>query len=196
MDMSAVRDGERLTIGVKDAGAAEIFPQTLKHNSNGRFVVACGDGEFIIYTAMALRNKAFGSALEFVWAWDSSEYAVRESSTTIKLFKNFKEKKTFKPDFGAETIFGGALLGVKSVSGLAFYDWETNQLVRRIEIQPRAVHWSETGELCCIVTEESYFILKYIPDNVTAAADNPEKVSEDGIEDAFDVLGEVSETVK
>ena len=57
MDFESVRDGERLTVGVKDAGAAEIFPQTLKHNSNGRFVVACGDGEYIIYTAMALRNK-------------------------------------------------------------------------------------------------------------------------------------------
>ena len=57
MDFESVRDGERLSVGVKDAGAAEIFPQTLKHNSNGRFVVACGDGEYIIYTAMALRNK-------------------------------------------------------------------------------------------------------------------------------------------
>jgi len=196
LEKDEIQDGERLPLAVKDMGSCEVYPQTVQHNPNGRFVVVCGDGEYIIYTAMALRNKSFGSALEFVWAWDSSEYAVRESSTTIKLFKNFKEKKTFKPDFGAETIFGGALLGVKSVSGLAFYDWETNQLVRRIEIQPKAVHWSETGELCCIVTEESYFILKYIPDNVTAAADNPEKVSEDGIEDAFDVLGEVSETVK
>ena len=41
-----------------------------------RFVVVCGDGEYIIYTAMALRNKSFGSAQEFVWASDSSEYAL------------------------------------------------------------------------------------------------------------------------
>lgn len=67
-----------------------------------RFVVVCGDGEYIIYTAMALRNKAFGSALEFVWAVDSSEYAVRESATSVKVFKNFKEKKQFKPELGAE----------------------------------------------------------------------------------------------
>ena len=69
---------------------------------SNRFVVVCGDGEYIIYTAMALRNKAFGSAQEFVWALDSSEYAVRENSTMVKLFKNFKEKKSFKPEFGAE----------------------------------------------------------------------------------------------
>lgn len=51
---------------------------------------------------MALRNKAFGSAQEFVWAQDSSEYAIRENSSTVKVFKNFKERKNFKPDFGAE----------------------------------------------------------------------------------------------
>ena len=54
---------------------------------------------------MALRNKAFGSALEFVWAVDSSEYAVRESATSVKVFKNFKEKKQFKPELGAEGYF-------------------------------------------------------------------------------------------
>jgi coatomer subunit beta' len=68
-------------------------------------VVVCGDGEYIIYTAMALRNKAYGSAQEFVWAQDSSEYATREGSSTVKVFKNFKEKKAFKPEFGAEGIF-------------------------------------------------------------------------------------------
>ena len=76
--------------------------------------MVCGDGEYIIYTAMALRNKAFGSAQEFVWALDSSEYAVRENSTTIKLFKNFKEKKAFKPDFGCD---GGFLVDYDDADG-------------------------------------------------------------------------------
>ena len=79
-----------------------------------RFVVVCGDGEYIIYTAMALRNKSFGSAQEFVWAADSSEYAVRENASTVKIFKNFKEKKTFRPDFGAEAIFGGKISAPRS----------------------------------------------------------------------------------
>jgi len=69
-----------------------------------RFVVVCGDGEYIIYTAMALRNKSFGSAQEFVWSHEASMYAVRESNSSIKIFKNFKEQKSFKPDFGAEGI--------------------------------------------------------------------------------------------
>ena len=67
-----------------------------------RFVCVCGDGEYIIYTAMALRNKSFGSAQEFVWSNDSSVYAIREGSSMVKIFKNFKELKSFKPDFGCE----------------------------------------------------------------------------------------------
>lgn len=31
------------------------------------------------------------------------------------------------------------MLGVRSVNGLAFYDWENTELIRRIEIQPKHV---------------------------------------------------------
>jgi coatomer subunit beta' len=72
---------------------------------SARFVCVCGDGEYIIYTAMALRNKSFGSAQEFVWSNDSSVYAIREGSSMVKIFKNFKEQKSFKPDFGCEGKF-------------------------------------------------------------------------------------------
>lgn len=91
-----------------------------------------------------------------------------------QVFKNFKERKSFKPEFGAEGIFGGYLLGVKSVSGLLFYDWETLELIRRIEIEPKHVYWSESGQLVCIATEESYFILKFNPAAVAAARENNE----------------------
>ncbi|XP_045621907.2 coatomer subunit beta' isoform X3 [Procambarus clarkii] len=197
MGDAEAQDGERLPLAVKDLGACDIYPQTIAHNPNGRFVVVCGDGEYIIYTAMALRNKAFGPALEFVWALDSSEYAIRESNFSVKLFKNFKEKKSFKPDFGCEAIYGGYLLGCRSsTTGLAFYDWETQELVRRIETQPRQVFWSENGDYVCIATDENYFILKYCADAVTNARENKEGLTEDGIEDAFDLVGEVQEIVK
>ena len=88
----------------------EIYPQSLLHNSNGRFAVVTGDGEYIIYTALAWRKKSFGNALDFVWALDSGEYAVRESPMSIKLFKNFKETRTFKPPFAADALLGGALM--------------------------------------------------------------------------------------
>ena len=60
--------GEKLDLLIKDMGSCEIFPQTVQHNCNGRFLVVCGDGEYIIYTSQALRNKAFGQALDFAWS--------------------------------------------------------------------------------------------------------------------------------
>lgn len=70
---------------------------------------------------------------------------------------------------------------------MAFYDWETQELVRRIEISPKSVFWSENGELVCISTEDSYFILKYNESAVNAAKETKEDLTEDGYEDAFDV---------
>ncbi|KAF7654081.1 hypothetical protein LDENG_00074710 [Lucifuga dentata] len=196
MGEAEINDGERLPLGVKDMGSCEIYPQTIQHSPNGRFVVMCGDGEYIIYTAMALRNKSFGSAQEFVWSHDSSEYAIREGNSMLKIFKNFKEKKTFKPDFGAEGIYGGFLLGVKTANGLAFYSWDSAELIRRIEIQPKHIFWSDSGELVCIATDESFFVLRYLPEKVAAAQESKQATTEDGLEDAFEVLGEVQEVVK
>jgi coatomer subunit beta' len=190
-----IKDGERLPLNVKDMGACDIYPQTILHNPNGRFVVVCGDGEYIIYTSMALRNKAYGSAQEFIWSYDSSEYAIRDGNQ-VKIFKNFKERKSFKPSFGTENIYGGQLLGVRSVNGLAFFEWENNELIRRIEITPKLVYWSENGELVCIACEDSFYVLRYNQQCLAKAKENPEMMTEDGIEDAFAVLNEINESVK
>lgn len=69
-----------MALAIKDLGACDLYPQSLVHNPNGRFVTVCGDGEYIIYTALAWRNKSFGSALEFVWGEDSNVYATRSVS--------------------------------------------------------------------------------------------------------------------
>ncbi|GFR92068.1 coatomer subunit beta' [Elysia marginata] len=97
-----VKDGEKLPLAVKEMGICEIYPQAIMHSPNGRFVSVCGDGEYTIYTGVALRNKAYGSAQEFVWSSDSSVYATRDGSSLITIFKNFKSHKSFKPDAGAD----------------------------------------------------------------------------------------------
>ncbi len=77
------------------------------------------------------------------------------------------------------------MLGVKSSNSLSFYEWETLKLMRRIEIVPKQVMWAESGELVCIATEDSYYILRYLP-NVVAAAKEVD-ITDDGVEGAFDV---------
>jgi coatomer subunit beta' len=65
-------DGEKLPLSTKEL-KCEIFPQFI-HSPNGRF--KCGDGEYIIYTALGLRNKSFGQALGVCLVLDSNEYAI------------------------------------------------------------------------------------------------------------------------
>ncbi len=191
-----VKDGERIVMPIKDLGNCEVYPQSLVHSPNGRFVVVCGDGEYIIYTALAWRNKSFGTALEFVWAQDSNEYATRESNSKIRIFKNFKEKPVVvKPVFSVEGIFGGSLLGAKSSTFLNFYDWETGATVRRIEVVARHVFWSET-DLVCIAGDDGFYILKF---NRFAYAQYLDKygaanVGEEGVEEAFEFISDISET--
>ncbi|EGF82956.1 hypothetical protein BATDEDRAFT_18190 [Batrachochytrium dendrobatidis JAM81] len=191
-----LEDGEQVILPVKDLGSCEIYPQTLQHSPNGRFVVVCGDGEYIIYTALAWRNKSFGQALEFVWAMDSNEYAIRESSSSVRLFKSFKEKPvSIRPSYGAEAIFGGALLGVRSSSFLIFYDWETALPVRRVDAAVRNVLWSES-DLVAIASEESFYVLRFNRSAYQAHIESGAQVQEDGFEAAFEFVTEISESVR
>lgn len=187
-------DGEVISVATRDLGACEVYPQSLKHNPNGRFVVVCGDGEYIIYTARSWRNRSFGPALEFAWSADSAEYAVRESASTIKIFNSFEERKKFKPPYTPEGLFGGQLMALKSSSFVCFYDWETTRIIRRIDVVPVAIYWSDAGDTVCIACEESFYILTFNLDAVNAALSSPES-EEDGIEDSFELVEEVSETV-
>ncbi|KAJ1562877.1 Coatomer subunit beta' [Nowakowskiella sp. JEL0078] len=193
-----VKDGERLGLPTKELGNCEVYPQTLQHSPNGRFVVVCGDGEYIIYTALAWRNKSFGSALEFVWALDSNEYAIRESSSKIKLFKSFKEKTNvnIKPSFSAEGIFGGALLGIRGSNFLNFYDWETGACIRRVDVIAKQVIWSES-DLVVIICEESSYVLKFNRVAYQQYLDAHGGITdESGIEEAFELITEVTESVR
>ncbi|KAJ3206133.1 Coatomer subunit beta' [Dinochytrium kinnereticum] len=194
-----VTDGERMVLPAKELGSCEIFPQSLQHSPNGRFVVVCGDGEFIIYTALAWRNKEFGSALEFVWALDSNEYAIRESSSRVRIFKSFKEKTNvqIKPSYSAEGIYGGALLGIRSNSFVSFYDWDTGVCVRRIDVVPKSIYWSET-DMVAIACEDTTYVLKFNRNAYQQFLERsgPGAIGQEGIEEAFDFITEVSETIK
>jgi coatomer subunit beta' len=189
-------DGERLPLGVKELGTCDLYPQSLKHNPNGRFVVVCGDGEYIIYTALAWRNRSFGSALEIVWS-SEGEYAARESTSKIKIFsKNFQEKKSIRPTFSAERIYGGTLLAMCSNDFICFYDWDDCRLIRRIDVNVKNLYWADSGDMVAIASDSSFYILKYNRDVVSAHLDSGRSVDDQGVEDAFDLLYDIQERVR
>ncbi|KAI0216345.1 Coatomer subunit beta' [Massospora cicadina] len=184
---TAVSDGDKLVLPVKDLGTCEVVPQTLQHSPNGRFVAVCGDGEYIIYTALAWRNKEFGKAAEFVWAQDSNHYAIRGLGDAALPLED-----QGKP----EEIFGGALLGVRtSAATLLLFDWETQQLVRKIDTVPTQVLWSETGELVAIVCSDIFFILRYNRSAFTEFLEANGTTDGEGVEQAFELVTSIHDTV-
>ncbi|KAI5963158.1 SEC27 [Candida pseudojiufengensis] len=206
-----LKDGESLNLQQRELGNIEIFPQSLNHSPNGRYAAVCGDGEYIVYSALGWRSKAYGSALDFVWnSHDSSaacSFAIRESNVNVKIFKNFQEYLQLDLLYQADKIFTGALLGIKSEGCISFYDWEQGKLVRRVDIDDdiTEVVWSDNGELLAIITststagktsgvstigkksDETYF-LSYNQAAFEEALNNNELDAEEGAESAFDVL--------
>jgi len=193
---SPPKDGERITLPHKELGHAEMYPQLVQHSPSGRFVAICGDGEWIIYSALAWRNKAFGKGLELVWSSDTqnSDFCVRESPGKLNVFHNFTETGVIRLGVASERIFGnGPLISVACAVGqLNFFHWETCQLVRRIDVDAKSLFWSEHGDRMAICTDECIFVLKYNSAAVEQAL-NSSSWPEDGIEEAFEPLDEIEE---
>lgn len=190
-------DGEKLSLAIKDMGSCEIFPQTVQHNCNGRFIVVCGDGEYIIYTSQALRNKAFGQALDFVWsAVGTGDFAIRESASRIKIFKNFKEHQSVKaPLSSSEGLFGGACIALKGPDCILFFDWNEGAFLCKIDVAPSAVYWNDTQELLLLVCDEQAFVLKYDKDLVEAAIAEGSVSPESGVPGAFEPEHEIADNI-
>jgi len=126
---------------------------------------------------------------------------VKNDQGTVKVFRNFQEHKSFKTGFANEGIFGGRLLGIKGKDFVTFYDWEEFNVVRRIDVgaQIKNVYWSEGGQTIVLALEDSFYLLAYNSDLVDQtfkeAAMGRATIDEDGIEDAFSMIEEFSETV-
>lgn len=70
------------------------------------------------------------------------------------------------------------------------------QLIRRIDVPVRDIRWSDSGELVAIVSESSFYILRLDNQAVDAFLASGEEAEDDGLEDAFELLNEVSERVR
>ena len=190
-------DGERVAVSARDLGACEVYPQYLAHNCNGQFVVVCGDGEYIIYTSQALRNKAFGNALDFVWSSQGTgDYAIRESISRVRTFKNFKEHKQISLTVSsAEGIFGGSCLGVKGSDCIIFYDWEEAEFIRKIDVAPLQVLWSDSGDYLVLVCSDCYYVLRYHREIVASAIASGSINQEEGVDGSFELENTINDTV-
>lgn len=193
-----IQDGEKLSLNVRDLGSCEVYPQHLEHNNNGSFIVVCGDGEYIIYTSQALRNKAYGSALDFVWSsHGTGDFAIRESTSRVKTFKNFKDNRQIVlPISSADGIFGGHLLGVKNSDSIVFFDWESGEFIQKIDVSPSQVFWNTTGDHVVLVCSDTYYVLTFKDEVVQQAIANGNVNADEGVDGSFELISSNTEKVK
>eukprot|EP01006_Ploeotia_vitrea_P033564 TRINITY_DN65575_c6_g1_i3.p1 TRINITY_DN65575_c6_g1~~TRINITY_DN65575_c6_g1_i3.p1 ORF type:complete len:947 (-),score=143.24 TRINITY_DN65575_c6_g1_i3:108-2906(-) len=193
-----ISDGEKILLPSKELGTQESQPKKIEHNPNGQFVAVISEGEYVVNTALAWRPKTYGECIQFVWSNESGGYAVLESSTVIKIFKNFKPKKTFNTPSPFETIFGGPMLAAISEDAVQFFDWDICEkgAIRKIAARPKQVYWNENSELCCLVCDTSIFILRYNREAVNTFLESGEEFPDEGIDDAFELVDEVEEKVR
>mmetsp|Transcript_2736 Transcript_2736/g.4674 ORF Transcript_2736/g.4674 Transcript_2736/m.4674 type:complete len:106 (+) Transcript_2736:1269-1586(+) len=104
-----------------------------------------------------------------------------------------QEFKAFKVGFKVEGIFGGRLLAVKSKEFITFYDWETQVLVRRIDVTPapKNVFWNESGQQVILALEENFYFLNFDAEGssnyieMKQAEDGEADEDDEGFEEAF-----------
>lgn len=143
-----------------------------------------------------MRSKCYGPAVEAVWCSNGTgDYAIRESSTQIRIYQDFKEINSFQSPTSIEKLFGGVCLGVQCDGFILFYDWYTCKLIRRIDVQCKSIYWSETGDMVSLICQDTFFILHYDKDIVNEAVKSGE-VGNEGIEGSFELLYEIADNVK
>ncbi|KAF9554871.1 coatomer protein [Agrocybe pediades] len=195
-----ITDGTRLPLTTKEIGTTDTFPTSLSHSPNGRFVTVVGDGEYITYTALAWRNKSFGSGIGFAWAPDSNTYAVLESRVRLRVYRNFKERPGVgmkgAGSWSVDAIFGGPVLGAKGSGFVVFWDWETGEVVRRIEVDAKNIFWSGTNSLVAIASDDSFYVLRFDRDAYNERIEEGAEITDEGVEEAFEVVAEISDSVK
>jgi len=120
----------------------------------------------------------------------------------VKIYKNLQEFKVFNAGFPVETIFGGHLLAVRGKEFITFYDWETQILVRRVDVSPapKNVFWSENGQSVVLALEENFYLLTYDSDQVVSYVNNKDPSAaqdedDEGCEEAFQFTEEYQEVI-
>ena len=126
---------------------------------------------------------------------------MRLENGQIEIYKNFEKIKAFRTEQGCDGIFGGRLLALRSKDSVSFYDWDSFEVVRRIDLASnlKNVFWSEDSTKVTLTLEGTFYLLEFDSAAVDQAIaqgvlDSPE--CEDGLEEAFTFVDEYAETVQ
>uniref|UniRef100_A0A7S3IM43 Coatomer subunit beta n=1 Tax=Strombidium inclinatum TaxID=197538 RepID=A0A7S3IM43_9SPIT len=129
-------------------------------------------------------------------------FAIRGEKDQIKIYKNLQEYKVFQTGFTVQGIFGGRMLAAKGDDFITFYDWETQVVVRRVDVSPspKNVFWNEAGSQVVLALEDNFYLLNFDNEGVAEYVAGKEPAGkpdeeEDGFEEAFQFQDEFQEII-
>lgn len=196
MIQNEAKDGEIIDIQPKSLGSTELFPLNLKFSPNGRHFSVLSDKDFVVSTSGVYRSNCVGKGTDLAWV-NEGDFVVKEEKF-VKLYKNFKEFKSFKPGFSYENVFGGPYFSVKTSDAVFIYDFETQAFIRKIDVCPQNVVWSDNKKQVALMCDDVTYILKAFPnviDKYIEDSENENNSDEEGCEEAFEAYFEINDRI-
>lgn len=128
--------GGIVQLSPKELGQSDIYPTGISYAPNGRWIAVWGDGQYVVYSAVAWRNKTFGRTTDFSWSASGNDYVVRDvsSADSISVSNNFGDLWSVKLEATVQQVKGGELIAALTADAVYFLDWQSGELVRAIEV--------------------------------------------------------------
>lgn len=189
-------DGDILNVPTKDMGTVESAARAILHAANGQFICVLDGEHYTIVSSLSLRPKSYGPCLSFVWGPENGSYAVLETSSTLTIYKGFKKQASLSLRSGADKLFGGPLLAVRTLNGTLFYDWGTLSLIRQIDEAPMMIEWSASNDFLALVTEGGAFLLRFNGEAVAEYLERNGSTDNDGLDFSFELFEFVEEKMR
>ncbi|KIK12636.1 hypothetical protein PISMIDRAFT_18602 [Pisolithus microcarpus 441] len=95
-----------------------------------------------------------------------------------------------------DAIFGGPVLGARGKGFVVFWDWEMGEVVRRIDVEVKNIYWLGMGSFVVIASEDSFYVLRFNWDAYNAKVEQGVDITDEGVEEAFDIVAEISDSVR
>jgi coatomer subunit beta' len=184
--------GEKIHVTFKELGNADMYVQGLKFNANGQSFAIFGESDYSIYNSRSFKSAGYGAGSDLVWS-KGDLFGVKLDSS-IKIMKRDQDLGAFKLGYRIDAIFGGDFLAVRSDDSISFFDWETQTVIRTIEISPKDVLWNEDGTKVALISDEGVYILNCNKKSINGYLSQGE-YSEGGLEAAFELENELTEIV-
>jgi coatomer subunit beta' len=108
-DENAIKDGEKISLLIKDLGTCDLYPTAVKHSPNGHVFALYNDSEYIIYRTQNFINSGYGTGTDLVWSING-DFAVRDKYSIVLYKNNNVQYESIKPEYIVEELYGGPLL--------------------------------------------------------------------------------------